>query len=82
MLSVFIETLPQARELAQLAASVSATPINRLQSMMLEARIASAQGEHQAAVELMEFIDQAVPNNGTVMGLLETFRKLAAESTN
>jgi imidazolonepropionase-like amidohydrolase len=73
--------LPQARELAQRAAEISATPIDRLQSMMLEARIASAQGEHQAAVKLMEFIDQAVPNNGTVMGLLETFRKLAAESS-
>jgi hypothetical protein len=72
--------LPQARELAQRAAQVATTPIDRLQSMMLEARIASAQGEHQAAVELMEFIDQAVPDNGTVMGLLETFRELAAEA--
>ena len=49
---------------------------------MLEARIASAQGEHQAAVTLMEFIDQTVPNNGTVTGLLDAFRKLAAESAN
>jgi tetratricopeptide (TPR) repeat protein len=72
-------TLPKARELAQLAARVSITPIDRLQSMMLEARIASALGDHDGAVGLMEYIDQAVPNNATVTGLLEMFRKLGEE---
>jgi len=72
--------LPQARALAQKAAQVTEIPLVRLMSMMLEARIASAAGDHDDAVELMETIDRAVPDNQTVMGLLEGFRKLAGEN--
>ena len=70
--------LGTARDLAKRAAQVAATPIDRLQSMMLEARVASAAGDHDDAVGLMEFIDRAVPNNRTVTDLLEEFRRLAA----
>ena len=69
--------LDEARGLAKRAAQVAATPIDRLQSMMLEARIASAAGDHDDAVGLMEFIDRAVPDNTTVTQLLEEFRRLA-----
>jgi hypothetical protein len=66
--------------LAQQAAEVTPVPIIRLQANMLEARIASSLGDHEDAVALMEVIAEAVPNNTTVNGLLESFRKLAAES--
>lgn len=72
--------LEKARELAQKAQSIAPDPIGRLESMLLEARIASAAGDHQDAVALMETIDEAVPNNDTVTELLETFRQLAAEA--
>lgn len=70
--------LDKGRELAQLAQQHAASDYDRLTAMMLEARIASAAGDHAAAVALMEALDRAVPNNETITGLLETYRELAA----
>ncbi len=72
--------LAGARELARRGAERATTPIGRFEMMLLEARIASAAGDHQAAVALMETLDEAVPGNSTIQGLLETFRELAAGS--
>lgn len=71
--------LPQALDLTKRAVMVAKTPIDRLYAMLLQARIASAQGDHATAVTLMETIDKLVPNNETVTGLLEQFRELASE---
>ncbi|MDX1644354.1 MAG: amidohydrolase family protein, partial [Thermoanaerobaculia bacterium] len=72
--------LDKGRELARKATGIAPDPVGRLESMLLQARLASAAGDHGEAVTLMETIDEAVPNNETVQGLLETFRKLAAEA--
>lgn len=70
--------LDRARALARRAAERAPTRLGGFEMTVLEARIASAAGDHAHAVALMEKIDQAVPNNRTVTGLLETFRELAA----
>jgi hypothetical protein len=45
--------------------------------MLLEARIAGATGDYRGAVALLETLDEAVPGNATITGLLERFRESA-----
>jgi imidazolonepropionase-like amidohydrolase len=69
--------LDTARELARRATGLATSGLDRLRMMLLEARIAGATGDYRGAVALLETLDEAVPGNATITGLLERFRESA-----